>query len=196
MLASLSSTGQPSSDEGPQASPAAPSPARSEAAHLLMLVSNGDRMAFQQLYLKTSSKMMGAAMRIMGDPALAEDAVQEAYLRVWRSAGRFDPERGDAMAWMGRIVRNVCFDKLPRTREMSRIEDVEIPVLPADPPDARLHACLKRLPEKQSRALILMYVHGMTHPELAEYMNAPLGTVKSWISRGSQTLRAMMGSLE
>lgn len=196
MLASLSSTGLPSSDEDPEKNAAAQPSSHSESAKLLRLVASGDRNAFQQLYLSTSSRMLGAAMRIMGDPALAEDAVQEAYLRVWRSAGKFDPARGEALAWMGRIVRNVCFDKLPKTRDMARIEDIEISVLPPDPPDARLHACLKKLPENQSRALILMYVHGMTHPELAEYMNAPLGTVKSWINRGSQALRAMMGTPE
>jgi RNA polymerase sigma-70 factor, ECF subfamily len=197
MLSSLSSVGHLSAIADdltckPKTAPAAPS----ELSQLLVRLADGDRRAFRELYDKTSSRMLGAALRIMGDNALAEDAVQEAYLRVWRSAARFDPERGEAMSWMGRIVRNVCFDRLPKDRDMARIEDIEIPVMPADPPDARLHACLKQLPENQSRALILMYVHGMTHPELAAYMNAPLGTVKSWINRGSHTLRTMMGSPE
>jgi RNA polymerase sigma-70 factor (ECF subfamily) len=197
MLSSLSSSRHlvpVADDAGRPVSPAPSVP--SELSLLLVRLADGDRRAFRQLYDKTSSRMLGAALRIMGDPALAEDAVQEAYLRVWRSAARFDPERGEAMSWMGRIVRNVCFDRLPKDRDMARIEDVEIAVLPVDPPDARLHACLKQLPENQSRALILMYVHGMTHPELAAYMNAPLGTVKSWINRGSHALRLMMGNPE
>ena len=163
---------------------------------LIARLASGDRAAFRALYDRTSSRMMGVALRIMGETALAEDAVQEAYLRVWRSAAKFDPKRGEAMSWMGRIVRNVCFDRLPKERDMARIEDVTIPVMPADPPDARLDACLRKLPENQRKALILMYVHGMTHPELAAYLGVPLGTIKSWIKRGSRAVREGMGDLD
>jgi len=162
---------------------------------LLARIASGDRRAFRQLYQETSRRMLAAARRILGDPALAEDAVQEAFLRIWRSAEKFDPARGVALAWMGRIVRNAALDRIPKERDMARIEDVEIAVLPVEPPDARLGQCLKRIPEPQARALVLMYVHGLTHAELASQLDAPLGTVKSWVRRGAESLRHCLGTV-
>jgi RNA polymerase sigma-70 factor, ECF subfamily len=163
---------------------------------LLLQIAAGDKRAFRQLYDGSSPRLFAAAKRILGDGALAEDAVQEAYVRIWRNAARFDPARGVAMAWMGRIVRNAALDRIPKDRDFGRIEDVEIAVLPVEPPDARVHQCLKKLPEVQGKALMLMYVHGLTHPELADYLGAPLGTVKSWVRRGSEALRICIGSYQ
>lgn len=137
--------------------------------------------------------MFASARRILGDRELAEDAVQEAFVRIWRSAANFDPARGVALAWVGRIVRNAALDRIPKDRDMSRIEEVEIAVMPVEPSSARVGQCLKKLPGQQGRAMILMYVHGMTHSELADYLGAPLGTVKSWIRRGMGTLHICMG---
>jgi RNA polymerase sigma-70 factor, ECF subfamily len=161
---------------------------------LLAQIAAGDQRAFRELYDSTSARLLGAARRILGDGALAEDAVQEAYVRIWRSAARFDPARGVALAWMGRILRNAALDRIPKDRDFGRIEDIEIAVMPAEPADARVHQCLKKLPEAQGNALILMYIHGLTHPELAEHLGAPLGTVKSWVRRGSESLRNCIGS--
>jgi RNA polymerase sigma-70 factor (ECF subfamily) len=160
---------------------------------LLALIAQGDRRAFRQLYDEVSGRMLASARRILGDAALAEDAVQDSFLRIWRSAGRFDPARGVALAWIGRIVRNASFDRLPAQRDMERIETVEIAVMPVEPPDARVGQCLKKLPVQQGQALVLMYVHGLTHPELAEHLGAPLGTVKSWVKRGAAALRECLG---
>lgn len=166
-----------------------------EAELLLRQIAQGDRRAFRDLYDLAAGRMLAAARRILGDQALAEDAVQDAFLRVWRSAARFDPARGAALAWIGRIVRNAAFDRLPREQERDpeRIEDIEIAVMPVEPPDARIGQCIKRLPELQGKAIVLMYVHGLTHSELAVRLEAPLGTVKSWIRRGSEALRECLG---
>jgi RNA polymerase sigma-70 factor, ECF subfamily len=193
------------SDEGSQTTSAASGPpvrasGAGELCALILRVGQGDRTAFYALYQNTAPRLLGAAMRILGDKALAEDAVQDAYLRVWRSAGKFDPARGQALPWMGQIVRNACFDVLAKIRhtndlkrDLGRVAEFDLAVLPIDPPDARLRACLDKLPPKQSRALILMYVHGMTHSELADYLGVPVGTVKSWITRGAQALRTCLG---
>ena len=160
---------------------------------LLRLIGQGDRRAFRNLYDRVAGRMFASARRILGDRDLAEDAVQEAFVRIWRSASKFDPARGVALAWVGRIVRNAALDRLPKERDMGRIEDIEIAVMPVEPPSARVGQCLKKLPGQQGRAMVLMYVHGMTHSELADHFGAPLGTVKSWIKRGLATLRICMG---
>ncbi len=163
---------------------------------LLARVGGGDGLAFRQLYDQAAGRMLAAARRILGERELAEDAVQDAFMRIWRSAAKFDPARGVALAWMGRIVRNAALDRLPKEREMARIEDIEIAVMPVEPPDARVSQCLKKLPGPQGRAMVLMYVHGLTHSELSAQMGAPLGTVKSWVKRGLETLRICMGVTE
>lgn len=163
---------------------------------LLALIGQGDRRAFRYLYDRVAGRMLATARRILGDRELAEDAVQDAFVRIWRSAAKFDPARGVALAWVGRIVRNAALDRLPKERNMGRIEDFEIAVMPVEPPSARVAQCLKKLPGQQGRAMVLMYVHGMTHSELAEHFGAPLGTVKSWIKRGLAMLRICMGVTE
>lgn len=163
---------------------------------LLALIGQGDRSAFRYLYDRVAGRMFASARRILGDRELAEDAVQDAFVRIWRSAAKFDPARGVALAWVGRIVRNAALDRLPKERDMGRIEDIEIAVMPVEPPSARVGQCLKKLPGQQGKAMVLMYVHGMTHSELAEYFGAPLGTVKSWIKRGLAMLRNCMGVTE
>ena len=163
---------------------------------LLALIGQGDRRAFRFLYDQVAGRMLASARRILGDRELAEDAVQEAFVRIWRSAAKFDPARGVALAWVGRIVRNAALDRVPKERGMDRIDEIEIAVMPVEPPSARVGQCLKKLPGQQGKAMILMYVHGMTHSELAEHLGAPLGTVKSWIKRGLATLRTCMGVTE
>lgn len=163
---------------------------------LLARVGRGDGLAFRQLYDQAAGRMLAAARRILGERELAEDAVQDAFMRIWRSAAKFDPARGVALAWMGRIVRNAALDRLPKERDMARIEDIEIAVMPTEPPNARVSQCLKKLPGSQGRAMVLMYVHGLTHSELSAQMGAPLGTVKSWVKRGLEALRICMGVTE
>lgn len=162
---------------------------RDEVAELLRAVAGGDRQAFRQLYDHVSGRVMATTMRILRDPVLAEDAAQEAFLKIWRHAARFEPERGVGLAWIGTIARNTALDRVTTRREVLPIEDVDLGSYEAEPVDAKLLRCLSRLPEPRGKALIYMYVHGLTHRELAEMMSAPIGTVKSWIRRGAMELR-------
>jgi RNA polymerase sigma-70 factor (ECF subfamily) len=163
--------------------------------HLLEQVAQGDMRAFRQLYDETAGRLMAVTLNLLRDRQAAEDAVQVAYLRIWRNAARYDPPRGTPMAWMAVIARNAALDLAQRRKPMGSLETEEIVELAVDavePPDARLGHCLKKLPADQARAIVTMYTYGLSHSELAERLTVPLGTAKSWIRRGTQNLRECM----
>lgn len=162
---------------------------------LLARVAQGDRAAFGALYQATSARLFAIVLRILGDRDTAEDVLQDVYVRVWRRSGSFDPARGAPMAWLGRIARNAALDALAARRsddELEAADRIEFAVAAVDPPDARLGQCLKRIPADQARAICQAYVYGLSHAELARQLDAPLGTVKSWITRGMAALRKCM----
>jgi RNA polymerase sigma-70 factor (ECF subfamily) len=172
-----------------------------ELSALIAAVAAGDRVAFRRLYDAQAARLYGVALRITRHSALASDAVHDAFLQVWRNAIRFEPERGDAGVWLLSLVRYRALDIMRhRSREVA---DDDIPEqVDADPdPLARLEAgreasalrlCLERLEPERRRIILRAFVDGLSHVELAEQERMPLGTVKSWIRRGLQTLRACL----
>lgn len=158
-------------------------------------VAAGDRGALKQLYDRFGGRLYGIACRILRDPALGEDAVQEAFVKIWRNAGKFDRARGSAVGWVVTIVRRAAFDLRSREPPAAPVE-----VADQRPETEMLHPglarVLKALPDKQREALLLMYVYGLTHSELATAMAAPLGTVKSWVRRGAAALKEAVGVAE
>lgn len=164
---------------------------------MLGAVAGGDMVAFRQLYDCAAGRMLAIAMNILRDRDAAEDAVQDAFLRIWRKAGSYEASRGTPLAWMGVIARNAALDGARRKRPVEDLESIdliEFAVQPVEPPDARLGRCLGRLPAEQAQAITTMYTFGLSHAELAERLCAPLGTVKSWIRRGTQNLKECMES--
>ncbi|HEY3800662.1 MAG TPA: sigma-70 family RNA polymerase sigma factor [Caulobacteraceae bacterium] len=165
-----------------------------DLARLLIRVGVGDRIAFKDLYDATSRRLFGVALTILKRRELAEDVLQEAYVRVWTQARSFDPARGPAMAWLSRIVRNLAIDAL--RRERGRTEDLEDHAdtlsAPAAPLAERadLSRGLARLGEDQRQIIRLAFVQGYTHEELVTRLGVPLGTAKSRVRRGLQQLRA------
>jgi RNA polymerase sigma-70 factor (ECF subfamily) len=155
-------------------------------------IAAGDRGSLKQLYDRFGARLYGIAHRILRDPSLAEDALQEAFVKIWRNAARFDRARGSALGWVVIIVRRAAFDLRPREAiaELADLPDEQPETAMLDPGLAR---ALDALPANQRKALLLMYVHGLTHNELAAAMDAPLGTVKSWVRRASAALKDRLG---
>ena len=176
---------------------------RQALTELLARCALRDRTAFLSLYQATSAKLFGVAIRILKGEAWAEEAVQEAFLKVWRNARQYDPTRGTPMTWMINVVRNEALD-LRRSAQFRHAQQaVELDDgLPADagPLEAtetdsaleRLRRCMQPLAKEQRACILLVYHQGFTPTEVSRRNGWPLGTVKTWIRRGLERIRTCM----
>lgn len=162
-------------------------------SRLLCATAAGDNRAFRALYEATNRRLFTIALRIVGQPALAEDVTQDTFIRVWSQARQFDPAKGAAMAWISRIARNAAIDLV--RRDCRPMEDIanhadHLASL-ADPVIERLDlfSGFSRLAEKQREVLTLALVYGYTHEELATVLCVPVGTAKARMRRGVEQLR-------
>jgi RNA polymerase sigma-70 factor, ECF subfamily len=171
-------------------------------AELLGATARRDQRAFAQLYAASSGKLYGVALRVLRRRDLAEDMVQEAYLRIWRHAERFDPARGSAMTWMASIVRHLAID-MARSGAMAPNNEAELLALPADTPHPleeitlaekrrRAFAILRDLDPVKRRLIIAAYLHGESREQLARRFGAPVNTIKTWLRRAVLELRASL----
>lgn len=173
----------------------ASSPAdREELNALLVHAGRGDQQAFAALYQRTSSKLFGVCLRMLGERHEAEEVLQETYITVWRRAAGFDATRGSAITWLVTLARNKAIDRLRQHRErplgdpllLEEIADTR-PTPPADTETSqereRLQRCLDALEPSQRRAVREAFFTGATYNELAARCKVPLGTMKSWIRR-------------
>lgn len=162
---------------------------------LLQKAATQDMVAYRMLYNVVGPRLLRVTRNILRNDTDAEDALQDAFVKIWRYASRYDAERGAPMAWMVTIARNAAFDLLkPSTTSLDEraLDNLEYAVLPLSPPDQKLARCLRSLPLNQSHAIMLMYTYGLTQSEIALHLKVPLGTVKSWITRGTQHLRLLI----
>lgn len=172
---------------------------------LVALVARADEEALAELYDRFGRVAYGLALRIVRDPVLAEDAVQEGFLAVWRSAARFVAERAKASTWILTLIHRRAVD-LVRREQPRRAEPIEL--VPHDSGDdtqeeawlrlrrTRVQEALKRLPDKQREALELAYYGGFTQSELADRLGEPLGTIKSRMFAGLSSLRELLAADE
>lgn len=174
----------------------------SREAELLARVARGESDAFAPLYDLLAPRAYGLALRIAGDASSAQDAVQEAFLRVWLRARSFDPARGSAASWVLGIVRNAVLDQLrsagAHERALRRAADAALvscaperaePRMELAESGSALRDALARLPEAQRRMLEVAYFQDLSHVEIARRFGVPLGTVKTRIRDGLIRLR-------
>jgi RNA polymerase sigma factor (sigma-70 family) len=181
-----------------------------ELQQLLRELAEGNQGALCPLVRRTRRRLLAAARAIQRNPALAEEALQDAYLKVWRSAGDFDRVRAPPMAWMVSIVRNQAIDSVRRqarrpmqgsagAAEAENVADT-LPDLAPGPLEQlvqagrirQLHDCIDLLPPAQRQALHLAYFEDLTHLEIAQRLERPVGTVKSWVRRSLLALRCSL----
>lgn len=164
---------------------------------LLEATADGDRQAFARVYQLAGARLFAVALRMTRRRDLAEDALQDAFVTIWRKAAQYAPDRGAPMAWMTIIVRSRTIDMLRRRPHGAELHDNEA-TAPAVAETWRpetatdISGCLGQLPENQRKAILLAYYHGLTHGELAHELAVPLGTAKSWVRRGLLQLRECM----
>jgi RNA polymerase sigma factor (sigma-70 family) len=169
---------------------------------LVALVARGHESALAELYDRLGRSAYGLAYRILRDEALAEDAVQEGFLGLWRTAGGFVPERAKASTWVLTLVHRRAVD-LVRREERRRAEPLEPGSEGVSPETAedsallhlereRVQAALAALPDAQREAIELAYYGGFTQSELAERLGQPIGTIKSRMFAGLTRLRELL----
>jgi RNA polymerase sigma-70 factor (ECF subfamily) len=173
----------------------------------------GSAEAFGRLYQLAAPLVLGVAQRIVGRRELAEEVLHDAFVKIWNAAGSFDPLASQPVAWMVAIARNRALD-LVSAADTARVESLSELAAEDDANDvldrffdwsedagadaaedlrrARsfLRRCLDELAAVERQALVLAYHHGLSHGELAAHLAKPLGTVKTWIRRGMENLRA------
>jgi len=165
----------------------------SSAASLLAGIAAGERDALRRLYQDQSQRLFGIADAILRDREAAADALLDAFLTINRQAAQFDPVRGEAGTWLASITRHAALD-LARRRGREVPTDLPAPddgleALAASRDGARLRRCLEALDERNRRGILLAYVHGLSHAQVAAKLDLPQATVRAWIRRGLVQLR-------
>lgn len=196
----------PADDEGVAPPAVAARLDDAELAALIARVMHHDERALEALYDATSRRVYALVLRIVQRHALAEEVVEDCFWQVWRQAARFDAERGRPLTWLLAMARSRAIDALRRDQRFQHDElpeDDQVEATTAAPPpqdllDATrgagaLHAALLRLDARSRQLVGLAFFRGLTHEEIAEQEQMPLGTVKSLIRRALQALRAHLG---
>jgi RNA polymerase sigma-70 factor (ECF subfamily) len=193
-----------------------------DSLHVLLAgMAGGDHTCFAQIYERTHRHLFGVAVRMLGQEQAAEDVLQEAYVSVWKNAGSYrasvDGQEIQPITWLIAIVRNKALDAL-RARSRRGVHEQQRPQQTGNEIDddatsqdvdnapgalqlfeqamqaLRIEGCMAALDGSFRQSLALAYYQGLSHTEVAAQLKAPLGSVKAWIRRGLDKLRACMGA--
>ena len=173
-----------------------PQPSTEDDASLLALVRTGDEHAMASLFDRYSKVVYSVALRVLRDPASAEDVLQEIFMQIWRNPDSFTAARGSLGGWLAVVSRNRSIDVLRRKRPTDSVDDVVLasPYNLADEAERnslmeRARGVIVQLPSEQRKTLEMAFFDGLTHAEIAEMTGDPLGTVKTRIRSALTTLR-------
>ncbi len=175
-----------------------------ELISLLAAVAERDEAAFERLYAATRAKLFGVVLRILQRQDLAEEVLQEAYVKIWNGAAQFNPELSSPITWMVSIARNRAIDVVRKRSEVSIEEEPSALDVAADSADPlanremteelkRLLECISRLDPDRQKLVLLAYYNGWSREQLAGRFNAPVNTVKTWLRRSMLDIRACLG---
>jgi RNA polymerase sigma-70 factor (ECF subfamily) len=176
-----------------------------ELVWLMAATAKGDQAAFERLYAATRAKLFGVVLRILRRNDLAEEVMQEAYIKVWRNAGNFDPAAASPITWMVAIARNLAIDHVRRKSESSIEDEPRAMEVAGDNPDPlasrelteelkRLLGCVGKLEPERQRLVLLAYYDGWSREQLAAKIDKPVNTVKTWLRRSLIEIRECLGS--
>jgi RNA polymerase sigma-70 factor (ECF subfamily) len=188
-----------------------PNPPENEAiaeeSRLLARTGAGDREAFRLLYARYSAPLFSLAIRLVGNVGEAEEMLQDAFMKIWRGAASYDPRKSRPFTWAVTVTRRTCIDhlrkrrRIPQASQLLADDDATLDYSASDSvrraaesseDSERIHGALAGAPPNQRRALELALFSGMTHTEIAQRLEQPVGTVKSWIRRGLLDLRTTL----
>ena len=176
----------------------------SELVWLMAAVAKGDQLAFERLYEATRAKLFGVVLRILRRQDLAEEVIQEAYVKIWNSAGQFNPALSSPITWMVSVARNRAIDVVRKRGEASIEEEPSAMDVAADSPDPlarremteelkRLLECIGRLEPDRQKLILLAYYNGWSREQLAAKFETPVNTIKTWLRRGMIEVRECLG---
>jgi RNA polymerase sigma-70 factor (ECF subfamily) len=176
-----------------------------ELVWLLAAAAKGDQPAFERLYAATRAKLYGVVLRILRRPDLAEEVIQETYVKIWTTAARFDPALASPITWMVAIARNRAIDIVRKKTEVSIEEEPEALDVAGENPaplarremteDLRkLLGCIGKLDADRQRLVLLAYYHGWSRDQLAAKLDKPVNTIKTWLRRSLIEIRECLGS--
>ena len=172
-----------------------------EIEALIARVAMGDRGAFRQLYDRTSAKLFGVALRVLRQEALAEEVLQEVFLKIWDRAGQYRANGYSPMTWLITVTRNAAIDRLRKARaagEASPVSDAEFMADPGPGPEAAtlmrdearvLDLCLRELAPDRAAMVRAAYLDGMSYADIARVSETKLNTVRTWLRRSLMQLR-------
>ena len=175
-----------------------------ELVWLIAAVGKGDQAAFERLYEATRAKLYGVVLRILRRQDLAEEVVQEAYVKIWNNAGLFNPGLSSPITWMVSIARNRAIDVVRKRSETSIEEEPAAMEVASDNPDPlarremneelkRLLECVGRLEPERQRLVLLAYYNGFSREQLSEKFGTPINTIKTWLRRSLLDVRQCLG---
>ena len=176
-------------------------PPEIELAQLLQRCAAQDSVAFRTLYDKTSPIIFARLLRMLRRRAVAEEALQDVYVRIWQRAAQYEMGRGRALAWMVTIARYCAIDLMRRERVMLVSDDSLAEIADESAAEAgglekpnNFDHCIEQLNDNTRKCLTLAFVEGRSHDEIARLTVNPLGSVKSWIRRGLLALKECLSA--